>query len=137
MFNHDNFERGSAVGSFGCYQAGPPPCLASALNLGAEDLRNVNSEFRSRANLTWKMTPDILTYLTWPQGFRSGGFNRNSHYSPTLNFKSPLACAPDALTNKEPADRGHKDRLSVWQPGRDCAVIRWVQIKRNYICAMQ
>src|SRR5207245_10435545 len=28
--------------------------------------------FRSRANLTWKITPDLLAYYTWSQGFRPG-----------------------------------------------------------------
>jgi outer membrane receptor protein involved in Fe transport len=100
-YRFDNFEFGSAVGSFGCYQAGPPPCLASALNLDGENLRNTNKGFRSRANLSWKITPDILVYFTWSQGFRPGGFNRTAHYSTALNFTSPLAYDPDTLTNKE------------------------------------
>ena len=34
------------------------------------------SGFRSRANLSWKVTEDALLYYTWSQGFRAGGFNR-------------------------------------------------------------
>ena len=34
--------------------------------------------FRSRANLSWKATEDVLLYATWSQGFRPGGFNRGS-----------------------------------------------------------
>jgi iron complex outermembrane receptor protein len=32
--------------------------------------------FKSRGNLTWHVTPDILAYYTYSQGFRPGGFNR-------------------------------------------------------------
>ena len=100
-YRFDNFEIGSAVGSFGCYNAGPPPCLNSLLNLDAEHLKDTDSGFRSRANVTWKITPDVLLYYTWSQGFRPGGFNRSAHYSASLNFKSPLAYTPDTLVNNE------------------------------------
>ena len=33
---------------------------------------------RSRGNLTWHITPDIMAYYTFSQGFRPGGFNRTS-----------------------------------------------------------
>jgi iron complex outermembrane receptor protein len=100
-YHFNNSEVGSAVSSFGCYDAGPPPCLAGATNLNAENLHSVYSGFRSRANLTWKITPDVLIYYTWSQGFRPGGFNRSTHYSAALNFQSPLAFAPDTLINNE------------------------------------
>ena len=100
-YRFDNTEVGSAVGSFGCYLAGPPPCLAGALNLNDENLRTTYTGSRSRANLTWKITPDVMVYYTWSQGFRPGGFNRSSHYSAQLNYATPLAFAPDTLTNNE------------------------------------
>jgi iron complex outermembrane recepter protein len=34
--------------------------------------------FRSRANLTYHITDDMMAYYTWSQGFRPGGFNRTS-----------------------------------------------------------
>jgi len=40
------------------------------------NLAKKESGFRSRANLTWHITPDIMTYYTFSQGFRPGGFNR-------------------------------------------------------------
>ena len=33
---------------------------------------------RSRLNLTWHITPDVMTYYTFSQGFRPGGFNRTN-----------------------------------------------------------
>ena len=100
-YRFDNTEVGSAAGSFGCYEAGPPPCTNGALNLNAENLRTTYTGFRSRGNLTWKVTPDVMIYYTWSQGFRPGGFNRSSHYSQDLNYSTPLAFAPDTLTNNE------------------------------------
>jgi iron complex outermembrane receptor protein len=40
------------------------------------NLDKSESGFSSRANLTWHITPDIMTYYTFAQGFRPGGFNR-------------------------------------------------------------
>jgi iron complex outermembrane recepter protein len=100
-YRFDNMEVGASVGSFGCYEAGPPPCLASASNLNALGLRNTYTGTRSRANLTWKITPDVMVYYTWSQGFRPGGFNRSTHFSALLDFQTPLAFAPDTLINNE------------------------------------
>ncbi|HXI68190.1 MAG TPA: TonB-dependent receptor [Steroidobacteraceae bacterium] len=40
------------------------------------NLSKRESGFVSRANLTWHMTPDVMAYYTFSQGFRPGGFNR-------------------------------------------------------------
>ena len=75
--------------------------------------------FRSRANLSWKVTEDALLYYTWSQGFRAGGFNRapfaaeansplakgSEPWQTQANehggWSAPLAFAPDNLTNNE------------------------------------
>jgi iron complex outermembrane recepter protein len=100
FYRFDNFQNGSAVGSFGCYEAGPPPCTANA-QLAATSARNTNDGTRSRANLTWKITPDILLYYTFSQGFRPGSFNYSEHYSAALDYSIPPSYAPDTLTNNE------------------------------------
>ena len=51
------------------------PCPGAAYGFGI-NLHKSESGFKSRANLTWHITPDILAYYTWSQGFRPGGFNR-------------------------------------------------------------
>jgi iron complex outermembrane recepter protein len=122
-------EVGSDVGSVGCYTgaASPPhdikpvpdPCLnrGNFTNINAEGLDRTFPGFRSRANLSWKVTEDALLYYTWSQGFRAGGFNRapfpaNAPGSPPPmdaspqstehgGWVSPLAFAPDSLTNNE------------------------------------
>ena len=120
-YRTENFEVGSNVGSFGCeiggpYNSGSPPSpcvstlatgvLSNLNNLDAKNLNTTYSGFKGRANLTWHVTPDALTYFTWSQGFRPGGFNRAQSIikpsSPIYGlFVPPLAYGPDYLTNNE------------------------------------
>jgi iron complex outermembrane recepter protein len=105
-YHFDNDEKGAVVGSFTCYEAGPPPCLSYATNIDTENLKTTYSGFKSRANLTWHFMPDALAYYTWSQGFRPGAFNRSSgKYIPDAQgipqYISPLAYESDNLTNNE------------------------------------
>jgi iron complex outermembrane recepter protein len=106
-YHFDNTEKGAFTGSFGCYEAGPGPCFASASNIDAASLHTTYKGFKSRANLTWHFLPDALVYFTWSQGFRPGGFNRFSAcYVPDTasginQYCSPYAFTSDNLTNKE------------------------------------
>jgi outer membrane receptor protein involved in Fe transport len=105
-FHFDNEEKGAVVGSFFCYDAGLPPCLNYATNIDKEGLSTTYRGFRSRANITWHILPDVLAYYTWSQGFRPGAFNRNSAcYVPDASgikqYCSPLAYKSDDLTNNE------------------------------------
>jgi iron complex outermembrane receptor protein len=101
-----NTEKGAVVGSFGCYEAGPAPCLASATNIDAENLHTTYKGFKSRANVTWHIAEDVLAYYTWSQGFRPGAFNRNFACYIKDAQGVPLYCSPssftsDNLTNNE------------------------------------
>ena len=108
-YHFDNEEVGAESGSFSCYQAGLPPCLTSAatVDIGKENLHTVYKGFKSRANLTWHIWPDVLTYYTWSQGFRAGAFNRSfacylpDRTSGILRYCSPLPYTSDNLTNNE------------------------------------
>ena len=111
-YHFDNDEKGAVAGSFYCYEAGLPPCLIYSTNIDAENLHTTYSGFKSRANLTWHIQPDVLAYYTWSQGFRPGAFNRTSgDYIPTQpvpgapqgipQYISPLAYESDDLTNNE------------------------------------
>jgi iron complex outermembrane recepter protein len=105
-YHFDNNETGAVVGSFFCYEAGPAPCTASATNIDGENLRTTYKGFKSRANMTWHITPDVFMYYTWSQGFRPGAFNRSAAcYLPDAQgigrYCSPLSYASDNLTNNE------------------------------------
>src|SRR5437588_3469156 len=121
----DTSEAGSSVGGFGCQlisnPTAPNPCVnhSNFINTNPEGLDRTFSGFKSRANLSWKVTEDALLYYTWSQGFRAGGFNRSAYLSGGSSplkagpnpwqaqaqahggWNPPLAFAPDNLTNNE------------------------------------
>jgi outer membrane receptor protein involved in Fe transport len=109
-FLFENSYRGSVMSSFGCYEAGvlPGGCTSSySYNLDAQNLRGSESGFKSRANVTWHITPDVMVYYTWSQGFRPGGFDENGgtgHIYGTdgqLQYLLPRSWDSDKLTNNE------------------------------------
>jgi outer membrane receptor protein involved in Fe transport len=108
------------VGAGPCRIPAPNPCLnRGSINLNAAGLDRTFSGFRSRANLSLKVTEDALLYYTWSQGFRAGGFNRPPSaiaYLSVLSanglpgqeladkhggWQQPASYAPDNLTNNE------------------------------------
>ncbi len=103
---------GGNVAGFGCFQYTPTTyfgqCLAeggSNLNTQADN-HSKYTGFRSRGNISWKVTDDALLYYTWSQGYRPGGFNRGSgEYVPdssgVAQYIRPETYAPDTLTNNE------------------------------------
>jgi iron complex outermembrane receptor protein len=129
-------EVGSSVGSSGCeiFVAPPPPnpCVNHSyfVNIDAERLDKAYAGFKSRANLSWKVTEDALLYYTWSQGFRAGGFNRVPVVAPLdspvrdygkdnqvqahmhRGWVSSVNFTPDSLTNNE---LGWK---TLWLDGR-------------------
>jgi len=119
-FRYDEDEVGEDVGSFYCkyYDGAVPasfaPCSLTNYNgygSGGPYGININDSttargFRSRGNLSWHVTSDVMLYYTWSQGFRPGGFNRGSSgHLPDANgvdqYITPLVYAPDTVTNNE------------------------------------
>ncbi len=109
-FKFDNSFKGAVNGSFFCYQGGVVPggCQGStAYNLDAANLSGSESGWKSRGNLTWHITSNVMVYGTYSQGFRPGGFNQNGgslHIYGTdgvQQYVLPKAYLSDKLTNKE------------------------------------
>jgi outer membrane receptor protein involved in Fe transport len=108
-FHFENSLLGSATTGFGCFEGGAPPggCTAEAINLDASDLRGGESGFKSRANLTWHVAPDLMVYYTFSQGYRPGGYNANvgTEHAPgadgVAQYLLPRSYASDKLTNNE------------------------------------
>src|ERR1700704_1123714 len=79
-FRFDNYSAGSVSASFGCFQGGAPATgchvqnsgtpFFSAYNLDNPRLADTESGFKSRGNLSWHITRDIMVYYTYSQGFR-------------------------------------------------------------------
>jgi len=110
-FRFDNSSDGSVIASFGCFEAGLPAggCHSTAYsyNLNAENLSDTETGFKSRGNLTWHITSDVMLYYTFSQGFRPGGFNQNGGsqhaFTPAgvAQYLIPSAYSSDKLTNNE------------------------------------
>jgi outer membrane receptor protein involved in Fe transport len=106
-FDFYDYEKGYVAGSFGCgggpYQvyAGPPPCTeGNDHNLTAARLQTRTYGFRNRANLTYKITPDILVYYTYSEGYRPPGFNRQAPREANGDT-GDIGYGSDSLTNNE------------------------------------
>jgi iron complex outermembrane receptor protein len=115
-FRFDNSSAGSVSSSFGCFQGGVPPtgCHVAppaspyySYNLNDPRLADTETGFKSRGNLTWHITPDVMVYYTFSQGFRPGGFNQNGRsphaFTPDLvpQYFIPSSYQSDKLTNNE------------------------------------
>ena len=110
-FLFENEYKGSVISSFGCFEAGTPAggCHNPnySFNLDAQHLSDTETGWKSRANLTWHITPDIMVYYTFSQGFRPGGFNQNSAVPHALGpdgvaqYYVPRSFSSDKLNNNE------------------------------------
>jgi len=109
-FRFDNSSVGSVSSSFKCFQAtySPSGCFgAYSYDLNEQNLHDTESGFKSRGNITWHITPDVMVYYTYSQGFRPGGFNQNggTQHAPgtdgNLQYAIPSSYQSDRLTNNE------------------------------------
>ncbi len=115
-FRFDNSLAGSVLSSFGCAEGGVPTggCQSAfSYNLnqpadGKGPLKGSESGFKSRGNLTWHVTPDVMVYYTFSQGFRPGGFNQDGGkqaatdpFTGQPQFILPRSYQSDKLTNSE------------------------------------
>jgi len=108
-YRYSEFEVGSQYGTgTGCLNVPNGQCTGGLVNIDAANDHTVYTGFKSRANVTWHVTPDTMVYYTFSQGFRPGGFNRSvSNVAPgpgtgnPAQFRKPNSYAPDSLTNHE------------------------------------
>jgi iron complex outermembrane receptor protein len=124
-YHFDESEEGGDVGSFYCEQYSTTntyygPCTSSTngnrkqggigilgsapygtdLNVASYNHSTYHG-FRSRGNLSWHITDDMLVYYTWSQGFRPGGFNRGTKLVQNGQYDTPTNYSPDTLINNE------------------------------------
>jgi iron complex outermembrane receptor protein len=109
-YKFDNSFTGSVTGSFYCFEQGAAAggCVNDGTNLNKKNLTFTETGTKYRGNITWHITPDVLLYATYSQGFRPGGFNRQGGppaYIPGPDGKPQFAIPneyhSDDLTNKE------------------------------------
>ncbi len=120
-FRYSEDQHGSQWTTGACVDVANGQCFAHPFSYSA-----IYTGFKSRANLTWHITPDTMVYYTFSQGYRPGAFNRlpggrtqiwvNAAGVPLANgavastaagdthqvqFDKPTAYGPDSLTNNE------------------------------------
>jgi outer membrane receptor protein involved in Fe transport len=119
-YRYDEFEQGSVWYTGGTLVVDQPngACTAAGQCGFPLNLAKSESGFRSRASLAWHITPGIMTYYTFSQGFRPGGFNRSGPFgrlpycnpasitcpggtSSTEQFVAPTGYQSDNLINNE------------------------------------
>jgi iron complex outermembrane receptor protein len=117
-YHYDEFERGSEYyTSTSANNVSNGACVASGGCGFGINLNKTESGFRSRGNLTWHITPDVMGYYTFSQGFRPGGFNRTETLAngtvvltgeapyttskATDQYDKPSGFSSDSLTNNE------------------------------------
>ncbi|MDB5429572.1 MAG: TonB-dependent receptor [Caulobacter sp.] len=81
----------------------------AAVALGAPSTNFTNSrdfeKFTPRASVSYKMTPDITTYLSYSRGFKSGGFDMRADTSLTPDSRNGYA--PETVTSYEAGAKGY------------------------------
>jgi iron complex outermembrane recepter protein len=121
-FKYDENESGGDVGSFYCKAFAPTTyfgfcgmnpqagAFGSSPPYGTDFASNPYSASfsgnRGRASVSWHVTPDVMLYYTWSQGFRPGTFNRSTgcHLpgpDAVDQYCTPAGTVPDNVTNNE------------------------------------
>jgi iron complex outermembrane receptor protein len=106
FYHYTEFELGSKYTTNKSCENVPNGCYAGATSIDGEHEDKGYHGFKSRGNLTWHITQDIMAYYTFSQGFRPGGFNRTiankaKDENGVPQYASPLSYSPDTLTNNE------------------------------------
>jgi iron complex outermembrane receptor protein len=114
-YHYDEFEHGSEYYSATSTVLNVPNGTCTHCGFGM-NLNKSESGWKPRANLTWHVTPDVMAYYTYSQGFRPGGFNRTKtnddgsvitlkgvapFTSGNNQFDKPAGYESDTLTNNE------------------------------------
>ena len=118
-FRYSEDQHGSQWTVANCIDVANGNCFATPFNYNA-----TYTGFKSRANLTWHITPDTMVYYTFSQGYRPGAFNRlpggrtkvwvnaagqtlpngvvaGAGDTLAAQFDKPTAYGPDSLNNNE------------------------------------
>ena len=116
-FHYDEFEQGSEfyAGTGSAVNKPNGACIAAGGCGFGINLNKSEHGFRERGNITWHITPDIMAYYTYSEGFRPGGFNRTSSANGVVTlageapytkggadqYNKPVGFNSDGLINNE------------------------------------
>jgi outer membrane receptor protein involved in Fe transport len=114
-YKYDEFEHGSEYYSATSTVLNVPNGTCTHCGFGM-NLNKSEDGWKPRYNITWHITPDVMTYFTHSEGFRPGGFNRTKtsvdgatitlkgvapYTSGNNQFLKPVGYESDTLINNE------------------------------------
>lgn len=68
-----------------CPFAGAPPTQVRCLFLTTNDFEREFTATTKSASVQYRFNPSVMTYLSWSEGFKSGGFNQRYNAAPPGN----------------------------------------------------
>jgi iron complex outermembrane recepter protein len=68
-----------------CPFGGPPPTQTGCLFLTTNRFEHSFTSTIGSASVQYRWSPELMTYLSWSQGFKSGGFNQRYNATPPDN----------------------------------------------------
>jgi iron complex outermembrane receptor protein len=82
-----------------CPFAGPPPTQTGCLFLTTNRFEREFSATTTSASVQYRVNPQFMTYLSWSEGFKSGGFNQRYNAAPPGN--EPISFNPETAESWE------------------------------------
>jgi iron complex outermembrane receptor protein len=92
-----------------CPFAGPPPTQTGCLFLSTNRFEREFSATTASASLQYRFNERVMAYLSWSQGFKSGGFNQRYNAAPPgnapISFNDETAESFELGIKTNPTDR--------------------------------
>jgi iron complex outermembrane receptor protein len=82
-----------------CPFAGPPPTQTNCLFLTTGRFEREFTSTTASASVQYRVNPQLMTYLSWSEGFKSGGFNQRYNAAPPGN--APISFNPETAESWE------------------------------------
>jgi iron complex outermembrane recepter protein len=82
-----------------CPFAGPPPTQTGCLFLTTNRFEREFTATTTSASVQYRVNPQLMAYLSWSEGFKSGGFNQRYNAAPPGN--APISFNPETAESWE------------------------------------